>query len=240
MTNKKKSILFIAEPRSVYDTIWIKDDEIFSESAKLVDNIGTIKTLLGADEVFYTSASPIGSDNENATIDYEYKNLYTAWVYQGLIEGYLSDDIMHQDESCHMGPCFYRDGYALLDKSKGFGNYSLTHTKDERPVVQKLDEYIRTLALESELSTIFILNDGGYSEKIVDYLSLIKDLGINIVLFIPAKPFCAPPIGEISGNKLSSFYSERNVVYGVNDCMSKYIKELNDALNQGAPSSGSR
>lgn len=226
MNNKKSAILFMVEPRSVFDIFWI-GDKISEETVRFIDNIRNLRNILGVDEAILASFSPVGSKDEEATIDFDFSDLYNTWCYQSFIEGYKCEDDFHYDEFCKMGPCFYRDGYALLDKSKGFGNYSIKHYVDKRPVIDKVDNYIEKLSKEYDI-TLFILNDYGYSERMINEVKL-KDLGLNIIYFKPTLPHHSMLNSSIyrkENNDIWQIISKKQVLFGINDCFDLYIDDL--------------
>ncbi len=146
MESKQNTILVIA------DCIAAFENEVFGskyDEADLAQALWQLRKTLGADKLILasTAVSPKGYYFDGL----EEKTYYNV---QSFIEGYYHGKAAYRDDASFMGPCFYKDGYAVLSKEKGFGNYELIHHDSTTPRVTKVSEYIKRLSEEDNITCV--------------------------------------------------------------------------------------
>lgn len=228
---RKTAIIFLGETQTIYDIHGIKIDEIGDYELGIVEKMWEIRQKMGADHAIYVLASPIGKDPGTQITDWNFSNIRGSAASQSYMLMAKKDSLEQCDKGAMIGPCFYRDGYITLNRSKGYGNWALDEHVEEGPALDKVMNYLRKLFKEYDVLAFFYIDDKGFSEKysgkIVD-LNEIKSYGVPIIELEPNLPFVKTYIDGVSINANGNgvVHSERTCLGGVNDCLSLYIKHL--------------
>lgn len=226
--NKKSLLLIIAESRTTYDFSCCLD-KMEEFGTELVKKIVETKEILGVDEVILSSASPVSINNHSS--DWNFGHVEVSWYNQCIIEGCYLDEmgnIKKYFEDCFMGKCFYPEGFTILSKEKGYGNYELIKNNQTGSVKEKTTNYIKELKQTYDINKVILLNDCGYSEPIIDKDRLEKEIGLTIDTFIPTKPFCSQNSYIFEGENSMTVLSSGVSIEGIIDCFSQYNKRISD------------
>lgn len=229
MTSDKKSLLLIiAEPRTTYDFTFAIDKQV-DYTIELSHKIAETKKLLGIDTAILASATPVSVDNDFS--DWHWGHVEGSWWNQSFIEmGHLDEkgNLILEHEDCYMGKCFYPEGFAIMSKEKGFGNYEMIKTMQPGTIAEKTTEYIKELSKTYNIEKVILLNDFGYNEPIVDEERLEKEYGIFVDTFIPTKPYCSQSSGVSERENYIKVWSSEVSIEGIIDCFSQYNKTIDD------------
>lgn len=232
-SEKKSLLLIIAEPRTTYDFAFAIDKQV-DYTIELIHKIAETKKLLGIDIAILSSATPVSVDDHSS--DWHWGHVEGSWWNQSFIEmGHLdeSGNLILEHEDCYMGKCFYPEGFAIMSKEKGFGNYEMIKTMQPGTITKKTTEYIKELSKTYNVERVILLNDFGYSEPIVDEETLEKEYGVSVDTFIPTKPWCNQSSGVSErGNSIKVWSSEVSIE-GIIDCFSQYNKRIDTAKQKG-------
>lgn len=125
-----------------------------------------------------------------------------------------------------MGKCFYPEGFTILSKEKGFGNYELIKNNQTGSIKEKTTNYIKELNKIYDINKVILLNDFGYSDPIIDKDRLEKEIGLTIDTFIPTKPFCSQNSHIYEGDNSVTVLSSGVSIKGIIDCFSQYNKRI--------------
>lgn len=219
---KEKLLLVIAEPRSTCDINFMSDDE--DQVVQLCNKIQETKKLLGADVAIFSSTTPVSINDYSS--DWNFGHVKGFWLNQSLIEGgHLEENgkLILEYENCFMGKCFYPEGFAILAKENGFGNYEIIKNNQPGKVVEKMNGYIKELLKTYSIVKIIQLNDFGYSEPIIDVEYLQKEYALSIDTFIPSKPFNPENSRICVYNNSYTVISSEISIGGIIDCFDRYI-----------------
>jgi len=227
--NKRKTaIIFLAETQTTYDINGIPSiDEIGAYELGIVKKMWEIRKMMGADHAIYVLASPIGKDPETQTTDWNFSHIRGSAVSQTYMLIAKNGSTEQYDKGAMIGPCFYRDGYITINRSKGYGKWYPEEHVEEGPAIDKVMEYLRRQFEEFDVLAFFSINDKGFSEKIVD-LNEIKSYGVPVVELEPNIPYVKRYVDLVSidANGSGVVHSKRICIGGVNDCLDLYIKHL--------------
>lgn len=87
--------------------------------------------------------------------------------------------------------------------------------------------YIRSLAKKYDLKACYVLNDNGYSEKIVDIIE-IQNMGILVIKFVPNAPYLHTYYDSVEIHEDGSgvVHSSKTCLRGMHSCFTQYLNHL--------------
>lgn len=237
---KKKAIILFADMRTTFDTNFYNEKEV-NVSKKFIEFSEKISMVAENEGVDVAILSTVTNHKRHeSTLDIEYSVLIEdSWWLSSYIEGYIitkTSEIV-TCKNTKLGKSLYKDGYAVLNKEKGFRNYYMDEYNDNTELTQKAINYIHELENEYDIDKIFIIDD--QVNTLFDKYEALDDevlknaLNKQIIKIRPSLPYWAGRSSTTGINNNGDFciFSGNHTIDGVNEGLDIYLNVLKEQIS---------